>query len=82
MKYCERCGKELDDQPCLAHYFCGYGYDIQFCARCCPIDFDGDHCDYDHPKNNTCKKCGHLFYFHAFNFDTGKPICPKRIWGK
>lgn len=47
MARCFECEKEIPGN--LEHFFCGYGYAAQFCAKCCPREYDGTVCDALHP---------------------------------
>lgn len=59
---CEECGNDIpfkdleDDRSPYPHYFCGYGYGFQYCSMCCPVDFDGQHCECHERKTKVKAK--------------------------
>lgn len=51
MVRCFECGKEMESS--LDHYFCGYGYAVQYCAAYCPREYDGTTCEGEHPETSV-----------------------------
>lgn len=49
---CGTCGIEIPSGKYKfpEHYFSGYGYAIQYCDKCCPIEFDERVCTGQHPN--------------------------------